>query len=113
MAALVLAEVGFRDINFGANTPLALLADQAVEWGARLVWISVSAAPDSRTLRTQIEGFVPTLARRKIDLAIGGLHSADVIPRGVPNVHAIGSMAELAGFARGLLSRKAATKPPA
>ena len=48
MAGTVLAEAGLRDINFGANTPLHLLASEAVRMGAKLVWVSISSVADAK-----------------------------------------------------------------
>jgi excisionase family DNA binding protein len=108
MAGLVLAEAGFRDVNFGPSTPVELLAAEAFARKARLVWLSVSAVEDERSLRAAVARLADSLAEHRIDLVIGGGHSADVAPRGAPNVHVIGSMAELAAFARGILGQ---TKP--
>ena len=110
MAATVLAEAGLRDVNYGANTPLELLAAEAQRSGARLVWLSVSAAESARSVRAAARTLAASLAERDGDLVIGGQASADCIPRGVANVHAIRSMGELAAFGRGLLGRVPAAR---
>jgi excisionase family DNA binding protein len=111
MAGLVVAEAGFRDVNFGANTPVELLADEAVARKARLVWLSVSAVAEERTLRAAVGRLAESLGEHRIDLVIGGVHSPDVVPPGAAGANVIGSMGELAAFARGILSRSKATRP--
>ena len=104
MAGTVLAEAGLRDMNFGANTPLELLATEAVRSGARLVWVSISFVADAKSLRAAVRSLAAALGHERIDLVIGGQASPGLAPRDASNVHAIGSMAELAAFGRGLLS---------
>lgn len=101
MAGLVLADAGFADVNFGANTPVDLLGAEAVERGARVVWLSVSAAPaDAERLRGQVGRLAAAVSA---DVVVGGLHAGECVPRGAANVHHVGSMGELAAFARGVL----------
>jgi excisionase family DNA binding protein len=102
MAAAVLAEAGMREVNFGANTPLELLAAEALRSDARLVWLSISSVGDPDSLRTAVRATAEALAGRKIDLVIGGHASADAVPPGMANVRSIESMGGLAAFARGL-----------
>jgi excisionase family DNA binding protein len=104
MAGTVLAESGFHDINFGANTPVELLMQEAIEHRARLVWLSISTAPQSNALNAAIRDLATGLARRKIDLLIGGRSAAECIPHGLPHLTQVGSMSELSAFARGVLS---------
>ena len=113
MAATVLAEAGLREVNYGANTPLELLTAEAGRSGARLVWLSVSTTEGAKAVRAAARKLAAALAERDADLVVGGQASADSVPRGLPNVHAIRSMGELAAFARGLLGRKATTRAAA
>jgi excisionase family DNA binding protein len=103
MAGLVLAGAGYRDVNFGANTPVELLAEEAVERGARLVWLSVSAKPGGKGGREAVERLAAALAKPRIALVVGGLRAADYVPAGAAHVTVIESMAGLAAFARGVL----------
>ena len=105
MAATTLAEAGWRDENFGANTPLELLADEATRSDARLVWLSVSAVVDPKSARAADRRLGATLASRGTPLVIGGHASADCLPRASSGVSGIHSMGELAAFARGLMAR--------
>ena len=100
MAAAVLAEAGFRDINFGPNTPIELLANEAIERNARLVWLSVSAEPDQKPLRAAIKQLAGTLAKHRIDLVLGGRFSSALVPRSMSNVTLVASMSDLAPAAR-------------
>jgi MerR family transcriptional regulator, light-induced transcriptional regulator len=104
MAAMVLAEAGYRDINYGGQTPLRLLAEATAEHNAVLVWISATAPLDHRSLRRQIAALGERLAARKCVLAMGGRHAADSVPKGLANVHLTNSMVELSAFAKGILS---------
>ena len=54
MAATVLAEAGFRDMNFGPDTPLELLATAAEDKKPRIVWLAVKAVADRAKRRTKI-----------------------------------------------------------
>jgi excisionase family DNA binding protein len=108
MAATALAEVGLRDVNFGANTPLPLLAGEATRAGARLVWVSVSTADDPKSLRSDVKNLAAALAEQGISLVIGGSASAASGLSAMKDVNTIGSMGELAAFARGLLGGGAA-----
>jgi excisionase family DNA binding protein len=104
MAGAILAEAGFRELNFGANTPVALLGGEAVKHGARLVWLSISVAQEAKSLRTSIKNLVTILAQHRIELVLGGRCCAPSMLRGIENLNVIGSMSELDAFARGLRS---------
>lgn len=105
MAGAVLAEAGWRDMNFGAGTPLKLLADEAALTGAKLVWLSISATADARSLQSQVKRLATALAERGTKLAVGGHAAAECLRRNVPNVFAMNSMGGLAAFSQGLLNR--------
>ncbi len=68
MAGAVLAEAGFRDINFGPNTPLELLGSAAEENKARIVWLSVKAAADGAKMRTRIHDVAGRLEKLRRSL---------------------------------------------
>jgi len=112
-AAVVLAEAGYRDVNLGPTTPTAALASAVDRYAPWLVWRTVSVPTDHETLRRDLAGVLERLAPQG-RVVLGG--------RGVPSgvftlsdrVHHLGSMGELAGFARGLLATRAAgaTSPP-
>ena len=107
MAGMVLSEAGFREINFGANTPVELLASEAVARRARLVWLSVSAPQDFKSLRASIKKAAGMLAPRGIRLILGGRHHAECASAGLENVTLVTSMAELAALAKEIKGEKA------
>lgn len=100
MVATVLAEAGFRDMNFGPDTPLELLANAAEEHKAEIVWISASVEPKTPMQRDVAE-LSKRLAKRKGRLVIGGKHGADLLPKPLAHTLLLGSMSELAAFVRG------------
>jgi excisionase family DNA binding protein len=100
MAAAVLAEAGFRDINFGPNTPIELLANEAINRQARLVWLSISAEQDPKPLRAAIKQLAVSLAKHRIELVLGGRFSSALVPRSMSNVTLVASMSDLAPAAR-------------
>lgn len=102
LASAVLAEVGFRDSDFGANTPLDMLAREAIDRKAKIVWLSISASNPVATLRSGVERLAKELAQAKIELVIGGRQQARLGLSLHDNVHPAGSMGELAAFARGM-----------
>lgn len=106
MASIVLVEAGFREVNYGPNTPIELLWNDAVDRNARLVWLSLSSPQDPAPLRASVKKMAAILAGKKINLVLGGRHAAEVTPRGLRNVSLIGSMSELSAFARGVVSAK-------
>jgi hypothetical protein len=111
MCALTLADAGYRDVHYGANTPVALLTDAARQQDAAVVWLSLSAPLDKRPLRQQIADLARTLAEREAVLAIGGRHAAEIFPPpGPANVHLVNSMAELSGLAKGFRGGRASVK---
>jgi methanogenic corrinoid protein MtbC1 len=102
MAALVLSDCGYREVNFGANTPVALLATEAIERRAKFVWISVSEISDHKSLCGELRNATKTLATADIPLVLGGRRHAECTIDGPrENVVRMGSMAELAAYARG------------
>ncbi len=104
MASAVLTDSGLRTNNFGANTPVELLAGEAIARGARLVWLSISAHQEPSLLRPSIKKLATTLGKQEISLVVGGTGAASSLPRKLSNVNLIGSMSELAAYAHKMLS---------
>ncbi len=100
LAAATLAEAGFREINFGPNTPVQLLAEEAIDRKARLVWLSISATKDAKRLRAEIKSLANSLAKHSIDLVLGGRLSGVCVPRSMSNVTLAASMSDLAAVTR-------------
>lgn len=100
----MLAEAGYRDINFGPNTPVELLGHEAIDRKARLVWLSISVEQDEKSLRAAIKKFAGELAKHQINLILGGRFSHACLPRSMSNVMLVASMSDLAATARGTLN---------
>ena len=103
-ASIILAEAGFRDINYGPNTPPLLLAAAAEQHDARLVWFSVSTAERESALQRQLRALARRIAPRGATLLIGGSHAYPHVPRNEPNVVEMQSMSELSAFASGIVA---------
>lgn len=105
MASVVLAEAGFRDFNLGADTPVAALAAAIRHHRPRLVWLSFSVVPaDPREARLGLEQLTTALGAGT--LVLGG-RAADAVPLPAHRVVRLGSMAELAAYARALVPGRA------
>jgi hypothetical protein len=104
MAALVLANAGFRDRDLGPETPASATLAAVVHYRPRLVWQSFSVPPASaRDAGRELREIADALEGGA--LVLGG-RSADAVP--VPrsaNVHHFRSMSELAAFASGWVGR--------
>ncbi len=113
MAGAVLADAGFREVNFGADTPVELLAAEAAARQARLVWLAVSFPELPPALRAAIRGLARAVEPRGVDVVVGGrcVDAFKLRPSG--NLVTVGSMTELAAFARVLRRPRAAAAPAA
>jgi MerR family transcriptional regulator, light-induced transcriptional regulator len=100
MAALVLAEVGYRDRNLGALTPVDATLAAVARYRPRLVWQSFSVAPERpREAARSLDRLARAVAPGA--LVVGGRAVAEVALPELENVHRLESMAELSAFARG------------
>lgn len=99
LAGAVLAECGFKEVDYGPQVPLALLAAEAKAAGARLVWLSVTCAPDPAALLTSVRKLARALADSRIELIVGGRAAAACAPRELPNVAFGSTLGELASRA--------------
>jgi len=104
MAGCVLAESGYRDVNFGPETPLELLANAAEENKAAVVWLSVKSVADRAKLLREINDLAGRLGTLGIKLVVGGSGIESLAIRPTKNVHIMQTMAELGAFARGAVS---------
>lgn len=102
IAAFVLAAGGWRTTNLGPEMPLEKLGEAALDCGAGLVWVSVSAAQAGHSTEASLRRLAEGLESCGSRLVVGGraLPPAAFHP-GFPAT-ACRSMAELAAFARGL-----------
>jgi excisionase family DNA binding protein len=105
MAAAVLADVGYRDANLGADVPADTFVRAIDEYQPALVWLSVTAAVEAGTVRQLLRALVERGRSRAVPIVGGGRSLDRAVTAEVGTVHHLGSMAELAGFARAHLSR--------
>lgn len=106
MAGIVLADAGFRDINFGPETPLDSLATAAEDHKATLVWLSVGLIDNKPRLRRDVDRLIARLSSSAAPahLALGGRAAGDLRVKPSPRVNVLRSMAELVAFAQGLIA---------
>ncbi len=104
MAGIIVAEAGYRDLNFGPDLPLELLAVAAGEHHARLVWLSIKATPNRAKLRSRIKALEQRLTAMNTHFVVGGTGVASLDLRPSKNLHLMQTMNELAAFARGALA---------
>jgi len=102
VAAAVMVESGWRETNFGPNTPVELLAAAARERGAALVWLSVSAevAP---ARRREIKRLATHLSQLQIPFVVGGRLAPSLAIQRASGVHVLQKMVELSALARGAM----------
>ncbi len=110
MASMVLADLGYRTVNLGPDTPADVLIRAASKCDARLVWVSYSTDLEARRLEQQVDQIAKGIAPLNADLVVGGRQVTDALRFGRDNVHVVGSMHELALFAKGL---RGSTRAPA
>jgi MerR family transcriptional regulator, light-induced transcriptional regulator len=111
IAAVVLADAGFRDVNLGPTMPTAALTSAVERYAPALVWRTVSITADAEAVRRDLSAVLEKMPPHG-SMVLGG--------RGVPpgihhlpeRIHHLGSMSELAGFARGILAMRASDAPP-
>lgn len=102
--SLVLAEQGWREANLGANTPWDQLARVAKQERASLVWVSITAEPNTDYAR-KLKELADDLSRESCQVIVGGRQLNEAITRlQVDNLHSARSMVELQSFGRGLLA---------
>lgn len=106
MTTVVLADVGFRALNFGPDLPSDALLAAIEMYGPALVWRASSFAGAGATLRREARVVGDLPEDRQPDFVIGGPgFTASDMPRG-SRVQRLHSMSELAGFGRAILARR-------
>ena len=104
MAATVVGECGFLDVNLGTITPPSVLINAAKHYQAKLVWIAASAAQDGRKTAADVTRIAAELRAQGTAVVVGGQSLAGIPPAELPGVIVAGSMTEMAAFARGVMS---------
>ncbi|MEW6271880.1 MAG: helix-turn-helix domain-containing protein [Thermodesulfobacteriota bacterium] len=107
IAATVLAEVGFRDVNLGPEVPTGAMEAAIDRYAPAIVWRSVSIEIAAEAVGRDVLALRDRLAASRGNLVVGGRgFPADAFT--VPErAHHLASMGELAAFARGLLAARA------
>ena len=100
MIATALAAEGYRPMNLGPNFPVHGLAEAAAREEARLVWLSVTAAPAVGELRDGILDLVDQLHPREIPVIAGGAALGALELPELAGLHVGRSMADLVAIAR-------------
>ena len=103
MAATVLRDLGWRDTNLGPDTPFDALLEAVAATHARLVWLSITAHTNEALLTRKLG----ELARKLLPLGAHVVVGGQACPLHFPSelrIHRCHNMAELASYARGLLT---------
>ncbi len=104
MCATLLSEAGYRDINFGPQTPVDVFIRASRQYQPRLVWYTCSVNEPQKIVPAQMIELADTLLAMKGSLIIGGRGIESVPLPDRPNVYRAPSMGELVAFARGKLA---------
>lgn len=102
MCASVLAEAGWRDRNLGPDTPLAAVREAVATTQPKVVWCSLSQEQPSEIAAREVVQLVDELAPSGVYVVLGGRGAQTLDVVGREHVLVVGTMVELAAFARGL-----------
>lgn len=100
LAATVLASEGMQVVNLGPETPVASLRHAAAHHRPVLAWLSCST-PVRPELPDEVAAFARRLQQSGASLVIGGRHASMLAA--TKGAFTVGTMSELAAFARGRL----------
>lgn len=106
MAATVIAAEDWRTMNLGAQVPASVLALAAADHGARLVWLPLSEMSGPSGIVREVKAAQAALDQAGVEtvMVAGGPDCRRSGRRPTEPARFAGSMAELAGLARGLRS---------
>ncbi|MBA3700987.1 MAG: B12-binding domain-containing protein [Planctomycetes bacterium] len=107
MAGVVLSDCGYRAVNLGPHTPNNVLLTAVARYRPVLVWRSLTGITDFDEVGTDLRALAGKLG--DIPLVVGGRHAASAALSAGVGVHVVGSMCELAAFARALVLRRPRT----
>jgi excisionase family DNA binding protein len=105
IAATCFMEIGVRDINLGADTPVGVILDAARQNRAQFVWLSVSSVGDSVDLVKRISELADGTVEIGASLMVGGRRVYGLALPERPGLHMIHSMSELVAFAKAAMSK--------
>lgn len=104
MAGVVLTECGYRAINLGPHTPNNVLLAAVAKHKPVLVWRSLTGVMALEKTEQDLRELAGKLG--DIPLVIGGRHAPLISTGTIPGVQTVGTMCELAAFARALVLRR-------
>ena len=104
LASAVMAEGGWRSVNLGAQTPLQVLARTVETLRPRLVWLSLTDEEVTHGLGDGVVRLLESVEQAGGTLIVGGRCHREAHLPPHPRLREGDSMADLASFARGLLS---------
>lgn len=100
MVSTVLADLGYKAVNLGPNTPIDVISQAAIDLDAQLAWLSLTAPLPKPPVNAALTKAANQLGRHKTQLVLGGQVAGRYqLPDG-KHVHAFQSLSELAGFAK-------------
>lgn len=102
MSATVLASEGFNAINLGPETPVESLVHAVEQYDARLVWLSISNTEKTETISPYVTELLSALQNTTARLVVGGRSRSLVKVPAASRLIIVGSMTDLAAYARGL-----------
>lgn len=108
MASIALADAGWRAVNIGPNSPTTTLVQAATHYRARLIWVSISSETPAKHLHDDLHRLVTHLPDRDMMVAVGGRFADRSVTAVSDRIVVVQNMAELVGFARGLVSQPVA-----
>jgi len=105
MASAVLAEVGYRDRNLGANMPTPAMISEIQHSRPVLVWLSFSVRGQIERMTGDLGRLFDACDQLGTSIIVGGRVLDGPLPRSLAGrVQQAASMGELAAFSKGLLT---------
>jgi len=104
MASVALSECGYRTINLGPHTPNKVLLAAVANHRPVLVWRLLTGPIDAEVVGLELRDLAKQLG--DIPLMVGGRHAPAAAMTAGGGVHLVGSLCELAAFARALVLRR-------
>ncbi|MBE7448321.1 MAG: hypothetical protein HS111_05385 [Kofleriaceae bacterium] len=106
LAATTLAAEGMRPVNLGPETPVASLRHAIAAHDPAMVWLSCSSPPSDDVVHGAVELARELRARERM-LVVGGREKEPVVAA-ARAAYPVNTLAELAAFARGVVTAHAA-----
>ncbi len=103
VAAMVLAEAGYHEVNLGPDVPTVALERAVERYRPVLVWRSIGIPVEVESTRRDLAALAQRLSLSDAFLVVGGRGSRAVADTPLDGGRLLGSMTELSSFARELL----------